>query len=402
MRKTIGRISGSTAKMIFVLLVFAFTVPAQRGDLTADELKRASQTVQARLQKSRQSISSKKFNYRVGLTAASEIPLEKLAGELPPPDLKNLAVKQNTLAAKQFNVTIPQLQTLDFSKIDMSKLLLADPKFSLPKLDQYGDVPGKPKSQSGTAEKTSAPKSYSKCDTSKPTWDTRASYVQIPPVRSQGACGSCWAFAAQAAFEASPLSYVSGPITSANNAKDTSEQYTLDLSGGGSCGGGYTHKALDFLAAQGSFSESLIPYLAAQGSPNSNKALGEGNRVKKIGGYAYVNTNGRIPSVSDIKNALCQHRAVISSMYVSPEFQDYTGGVWGHGEAVLDETSAFMYPQTNHAVLIIGWDDNKQAWLIRNSWGNDWGETGGTGTERGYAWVKYGNAGIGTAAKWVY
>lgn len=89
-------------------------------------------------------------------------------------------------------------------------------------------------------------------------------------------------------------------------------------------------------------------------------------------------------------------------MYVSPEFQDYTGGVWGYGEAVLGETSAFIYPQTNHAVLIIGWDDNKQAWLIRNSWGDDWDETGGTGTERGYAWVKYGNEGIGTAAKWVY
>lgn len=61
MKKTIGRISSSTAKTIFALLALAFVASAQRGDLTADELKRASQTVQTRLQKSRQAINSRKL-----------------------------------------------------------------------------------------------------------------------------------------------------------------------------------------------------------------------------------------------------------------------------------------------------------------------------------------------------
>jgi cathepsin L len=48
----------------------------------------------------------------------------------------------------------------------------------------------------------------------------------------------------------------------------------------------------------------------------------------------------------------------------------------------------------NHAVLLIGWDDEKQAWLIKNSWGEQWGE-------KGFAWIKYGSNNIGVFAAWV-
>ncbi|WP_447984695.1 C1 family peptidase [Nitrospira sp. Nam74] len=50
-------------------------------------------------------------------------------------------------------------------------------------------------------------------------------------------------------------------------------------------------------------------------------------------------------------------------------------------------------PATNHAVVIVGWDDEKGAWRVRNSWGTGWGESG-------YAWVKYNNNAIGWDTVW--
>ena len=44
--------------------------------------------------------------------------------------------------------------------------------------------------------------------------------------------------------------------------------------------------------------------------------------------------------------------------------------------------------------MIIGWDDTKQAWLMRNSWDTTWGDSG-------YAWIKYNSNNIGRRAAWV-
>jgi len=55
----------------------------------------------------------------------------------------------------------------------------------------------------------------------------------------------------------------------------------------------------------------------------------------------------------------------------------------------------------NHAVTLIGWDEDKHAWLIKNSWGQGWGEPAGSGTQRGYMWISYDSNNIGYGAAWV-
>lgn len=45
-------------------------------------------------------------------------------------------------------------------------------------------------------------------------------------------------------------------------------------------------------------------------------------------------------------------------------------------------------------VLLIGWDDEKGAWLVKNSWGEEWGE-------KGFGWIKYGSNNIGVFAAWI-
>jgi hypothetical protein len=50
--------------------------------------------------------------------------------------------------------------------------------------------------------------------------------------------------------------------------------------------------------------------------------------------------------------------------------------------------------KVNHGVTLVGWDDNKKAWRIRNSWGDGWGESG-------FMWIAYNCNKIGYGASWV-
>ena len=48
----------------------------------------------------------------------------------------------------------------------------------------------------------------------------------------------------------------------------------------------------------------------------------------------------------------------------------------------------------NHVVVLIGWDDQRQAWLVKNSWGETWGE-------QGFGWIAYGSNNVGLYAAWI-
>ncbi len=61
-------------------------------------------------------------------------------------------------------------------------------------------------------------------------------------------------------------------------------------------------------------------------------------------------------------------------------FKDYSGGVF----------KGNLPTNIDHGVVICGWDDSKNAWLIKNSWGTTWGEDG-------YGWVDYNSYDIGYA-----
>ena len=58
---------------------------------------------------------------------------------------------------------------------------------------------------------------------------------------------------------------------------------------------------------------------------------------------------------------------------------DAFGDYWG-GESVLNLQTDEAYG--NHCVSIVGWDNDRSAWLIRNSWGDEWGQNG-------YGWMSY-------------
>jgi C1A family cysteine protease len=222
----------------------------------------------------------------------------------------------------------------------------------------------------------SAPRMAVPCSASAASFDWRK-FNKVTLVRDQKSCGSCWAFGTLGAFE--------GSYARVENALiDTSEQDVLSCSHDGSCNGGWW--AFDYVESTGVAGEEDYPYTATDvpcrtDVPRPFRALT----------WGYVSQDSEIPDVASLKQALCDHGPVAIAVNVTTAFQAYTGGVFNEHDP----------GQINHAITLIGWDDAKQAWLIKNSWGHAWGETGGFGTESGYMWISYDSNKVGYGAAWV-
>jgi len=213
------------------------------------------------------------------------------------------------------------------------------------------------------------------CSSSDSSFDWRKN-DGTTPIRDQKACGSCWDFATHAAFEGSfRIQY--------DKVINSSEQDTLDCNPWDyDCDGGWwAHK---YLIDKGSAKESDYPYTAVKGpcktKPRPYRALA----------WGYVGSS-TTPSVAELKEALCKYGPLTVAVRATTAFQGYTSGVF----------NGCVAGPVNHGVTLIGWNDEKGAWLIENSWGTSWGSTGGYGTSRGYMWIAYNCNKIGYAAAWV-
>ncbi len=203
-------------------------------------------------------------------------------------------------------------------------------------------------------------------------FDWRQNYG-VSPVTNQRSCGSCWAFAAVAQLESHTMIFD-------QRLEDLSEQQTVDCDPwGGGCDGGWVPSALELFVSDGCVTEQCYPYEVRSDKPCRTSLLGC-SIVSKISDFSPV-TN----SVDAIKAAL-QTGPVSSAFYVDDDFYDYRSGCYNNGTVTAD---------VNHAVLIVGWDDNQcsgqGAWIIKNSWGEGWGM-------EGFGYIKYGVCNIGSYA----
>ena len=208
------------------------------------------------------------------------------------------------------------------------------------------------------------------------TWKT-----YVGEARSQGACGSCWAFATMTVFEAAEKIV--------NNLRlDFSEQHMVDCAKGagfyggtedaGSCRGGFMHMVFDYLEEEGAALEDAVPYQAKDLTCDPSKAT-----KHKVAAWGFVDQFSSVPKTSTLKESICKYGPAAVAVHVNDSFKMYAGGVYD------DDVKGTV----NHAVVIVGWDDLRGAWLVRNSWGTWWGEDG-------YMWIKYGANNIGEQAVW--
>lgn len=288
------------------------------------------------LKQAREDVAKKQLPFQVGVTEAGQRPLSELCGTKPPKKINAAAIAKQE---QQNEKALAKLQ----SELKGSNIQLP--------------VKGAPKV------------GYPSC-----WWGSG----WFSPVKDQGNCGSCWAFAATAAFEHAYKKFY-------GSTTDVSEQHIVDCGktgygvDAGSCGGGWSHYALDYMRYYGAPAESAKPYVAY----DQTCTYAPKSHYIAYWGQVYP---GRFPTRDEIKAYISYYGSVVTYMKAGiNSFSWYKGGIIGG------------YPSNDpydldHAVIIVGWCDQYNSWIIKNSWGTSWGYSG-------YGYVDYDNCNIG---KFVY
>lgn len=183
----------------------------------------------------------------------------------------------------------------------------------------------------------------------------------VSPVKDQGHCGSCWTFSTTGALEAAYTQATGKPIS-------LSEQQLVDCAGAYNnfgCHGGLPSQAFEYIKYNGGLdTEDSYPYQGVNGICHF--------KATNVGVNVLDSINITLGAEDELKDAVALVRPVSVAFEVINGFKLYKSGVYTSdhcGNTPMD---------VNHAVLAVGYgvENGVPYWLIKNSWGADWGDEG--------------------------
>lgn len=198
-------------------------------------------------------------------------------------------------------------------------------------------------------------------------YDLRLVPGGLPPVRDQGlTCGSCWSFATTGVLETMIAIKEHRHIHLSEQQLLSCNKHQFSCRGGGF--------SFDMLENPGQTLASNFPYSASDEPCRENLPVAE-----RVATWYFIGDGQRPPSVNQLKQAIFQNGPIGATVFVNKAMTDYKSGVFTGCED----------HEANHLVVLVGWEGDH--WLMRNSYGEAWGE-------HGYGKIPYGCSRIGEYA----
>ena len=198
----------------------------------------------------------------------------------------------------------------------------------------------------------------------------------VSPVKDQGPAGACMSFSTIGAIESSWMKLGYGTFDLSEHNLATCHGFELGINDGGD----FSMASAYLTRLSGPVTEVSDPY-----NPKVDNCKSTGLVIP-----AYSPVTSWLPKDIDvIKKAVMDYGAVSASIYTGGNLMSFY---------LNSDDYTFYYPGTtypDHAVLIVGWDDTRNitggtsspkgavgAWIVKNSWGTNWGD-------KGYFYVSY-------------
>ncbi len=203
---------------------------------------------------------------------------------------------------------------------------------------------------------------------------------KFPPIGDQGQYGTCvvWSVGYNMKTALNAIEKGWSPTDLANKANQTSpKDLWLSIpegSRGANCNGTNFEPAMDALIAGGAASLSDVPYTNL-GSCTGTKV---GNSGNKLTNYRKIASETEGLTVNNFKNYLASGRPISIGAKLGDRFMSWNSSAVINSETYNNPGMQHAY----HAMVLVGYDDSKHAFRVRNSWGPSWGDGGSI-------WVDY-------------
>ncbi|CAF1139434.1 unnamed protein product [Didymodactylos carnosus] len=181
------------------------------------------------------------------------------------------------------------------------------------------------------------------------------------PIENQGQCGSCYAFAVTAAIEGTYS------VKKGSRIK-MSKQQLIDCSPNNGCSGGYLGATFDYIKQRSGLQpDTSYPYATRQQTCKLSQS-----KVGAISSYGSIQRGDE----EALKQALTNYGPVAAAIHTTSDLQFYGPGKRLNSQDILDIPGCSK--QVDHAIAIVGYgtQNGKDYWIVRNSWGTNWGLDG--------------------------